>query len=101
MRKEQASDPSTAQQPAGNQQPQDALPLLAAFLPFALVFLVFPVFLVLLAALAQQMGKEQASDPATAQQPAGNQQLQDAMLLVAAFLGLVTKDVLVSFLPTT
>jgi hypothetical protein len=43
--------------------------------------------------LAQEMREEQAADAAAAQQPARNQELQDAMLLIASLLAFSAKFV--------
>jgi hypothetical protein len=61
----------------------------------AALILVF-VLVSLLPALAQEVGEEQATDAAATQQPARDQELQDAVLLIASLLAFSAK--LVAFL---
>ena len=51
------------------------------------------VLVSLLPVLAQEMREKQATDAAATQQPARNQKLQDAMLLIASLLSLSAKFV--------
>ena len=57
-----------------------------------IVVLVLVLVLVLLpTALAQEVRKKQAADPAAAQQAARNQEFHDAMLLVTSLLAFLTR----------
>jgi hypothetical protein len=103
MGEECATDATATQHPAGDQKAQDPAMILVCALVliivFALVSALVLVLVLLLAVLAQEVCKEQAADAATAQQAACNQELQDAMLLIASLLTLSAK--FVAFLSAT
>jgi heme/copper-type cytochrome/quinol oxidase subunit 2 len=99
MGEERASDAAAAQHPARDQKAQD----LAMIFVFALVLIAaFVLVLVLafrLAALPHKVRKKQTADAAATQQTTGDQELQQAMLLIAA-LGAVSASFVV-FLSAT
>jgi hypothetical protein len=93
MGKEHAADASATQHPASDQKAQDPAVILAfGLILIAALMLVF-VLVSLLPVLAQEMREKQATDAAATQQPARNQKLQDAMLLIASLLALCAKFV--------
>jgi ABC-type Fe3+ transport system permease subunit len=99
MGEEDAADATATQHPARDQKAQDlAMILVLGLIVIAALVLVF-VLVSLLLALAQEMREQQAADAAATQQPARNQKLQDAMLLIASLLALSAK--LVAFLLAT
>jgi hypothetical protein len=90
---EDPADAAATQHPASDQKAQDPAVILAlGLILIAALMLVF-VLVSLLPVLAQEMRKEQAAYAAATQQPACNQKLQDAMLLIASLLSLSAKFV--------
>jgi ABC-type Fe3+ transport system permease subunit len=102
MREQGAANAAAAEHAAADEKAQHpalfVLALAAFILALALVFVVF-----LLAALAQEMGEEDAADAAATQHPARDQKAQDpAMILVLGLIliaALLLVFVLVSLLP--
>jgi heme/copper-type cytochrome/quinol oxidase subunit 2 len=82
MRSEQPANATTPQQATGNQQLEDAMLFVAAFASVRALIVVVVIF-PFLAMFAQQMRNKQAANASTPQQAAGNQQFEDAVLLVA------------------
>jgi heme/copper-type cytochrome/quinol oxidase subunit 3 len=83
---EHAADAAATQHPAPDQKAQDpSMILVVRLILIAALMLVF-VLVSLLPVLAQEMREKQAADAGSAQQPARNQKLQDAMLLIAFIL---------------
>jgi heme/copper-type cytochrome/quinol oxidase subunit 2 len=91
MGEDRATHAATTQYPAADQKPQDP----AMIFVFALIFIVVVAFILVLvfrlAMLAHEVRKKEAADPAATQQPARNQELQDAMLLVPSLLAFLTR----------
>jgi ABC-type Fe3+ transport system permease subunit len=88
MGEENAADATAAQDPAGDQKPQDLAMIFVLGLILVAAFVLVFVLVSLLPALAQEMRKKQAADAPTTEQPARNQEFQDAMLLIASLLAL-------------
>jgi heme/copper-type cytochrome/quinol oxidase subunit 2 len=85
MSKHHTAHPATAQHPAANQQAKDPAIVITLAGSFITVAIVVFAFVPVLATFAHQMRSEQPANATTPQQTAGDQQLEDAMLLVTAF----------------
>jgi heme/copper-type cytochrome/quinol oxidase subunit 2 len=87
MGKQRSAHPAATQKPASDQEPEHPALSASAF-AFAFVVLILAfVFAFLLAALAQNMGEDRATNAATTQYPAADQKAQDpAMIFVFALV---------------
>jgi heme/copper-type cytochrome/quinol oxidase subunit 2 len=93
MGEEHAADAAATQHPASDQKAQDPAMILVLGLILIAAFVLVFVLVFLLPALAQKMREKQAADAGSAQQPARNQKLQDAMLLIASLITFSAKFV--------
>jgi uncharacterized membrane protein len=101
MGEERPAHAAPAQHPARDQKTQDFTMIFILGLVRVVVSVVVFVLVFLLAALAQEVRKKQAANAAAAQQATRNQELQDAMLLVASLLAIIPKFVAVLATPFT
>jgi heme/copper-type cytochrome/quinol oxidase subunit 2 len=91
MEQDRPTNAAAAQYPAANQKAQDPAMIFAFALVFIVIVVLVFVIVLLLAALPQEVRQKQAANPATAQQAARNQELQDTMLLIASLLAFFTQ----------
>jgi hypothetical protein len=100
MGEERATNAAPAKHAAGDQKTQDPAMLFLLALVVTLVDVLTLVLVFRLMALAQEMRKEQAADALAAQQAARNQELEEAMFLIAPLFALVD-SIFVTFLVAT
>ena len=95
MGKQCAAHAAATQKPASDEEPEHpALPTSTSTLAF--IVLVLAIVLVpLLAALAQKMGEDRATNAAATQYPAADQETQDPAMIFVFALALIVVDVLV------
>jgi heme/copper-type cytochrome/quinol oxidase subunit 2 len=91
-----AADAPAAQHAAANQQAQDAALVISTTL--TLTLFVTHLFVFVLASFTQKMGEQQATQPVASQHATGDEQLQDAMLLLAGLIALFVEMLLTRFL---
>jgi hypothetical protein len=90
MRQQHPPPPPPPEQTASDQKLHDSMVVVAGFLVLAIIDV--RVVIVGFAALPEQMGEQHATAAAAAEQPARDEKLHDAMVVVARFLVLAVID---------